>query len=131
MVYLMLQLLAWLALSQAEIPVWLGALAWLGCLAHACRVIPGQIMLRRAGAFRGLRRGVFGWEIWSAAAGWQEIQLRPDSLALPALVVLRFRLASERRVRGLCIASDALPAQTHRRLRVRLKFSRRRWAVPE
>ena len=55
---------------------------------------------------------------------------RPDSLALPLAVVLRFRLVGERRVRGLCIPRDALTREAHRRLRVRLKFSRRRWAAP-
>ena len=38
--------------------------------------------------------------------------------------------AGERRVRGLCIPRDALTREAHRRLRVRLKFSRRRWAAP-
>ncbi|MDB6142473.1 MAG: hypothetical protein JWP80_1517, partial [Pseudomonas sp.] len=55
---------------------------------------------------------------------------------LPLAVVLRFRLVGKRglirgRVRGLCIPYDALPPEVHRRLRVRLKFSRRRWAAPE
>ena len=58
------------------------------------------------------------------------VALSPDSLALPLAVVLRFRLVGERRVRGLCIPRDALTREAHRRLRVRLKFSRRRWAAP-
>jgi toxin CptA len=45
-------------------------------------------------------------------------------------VVLRFRLPGERLGRGLCIPRDALPRELHRRLRLRLKFSRRRWAAP-
>lgn len=129
--YLSLQLLAWLALLLARIPALAGFLALAGCIGHAAWILSGPILLRRAGAYRGLRRTAFGWEIWSDAGGWQAIQLRPDSLALPALVVLRFRLAGQRRVRGLCIAADALPAAIHRRLRLRLKFSRRRWAAPE
>jgi toxin CptA len=46
------------------------------------------------------------------------------------LVVLRFRLVGERRVRSLCIPNDALAADVHRRLRVRLKFTRNRWVAP-
>ena len=51
--------------------------------------------------------------------------------ALPWAVVLHFRLSGERRVRGLCIPRDALARDVHRRLRVCLKFSRRRWQAPE
>jgi toxin CptA len=59
------------------------------------------------------------------------VQLRPDSLALPWAVVLHVRLPGERWVRGLCIPRDSLAREVHRRLRVRLKFSRRRWQAPE
>ena len=52
-------------------------------------------------------------------------------LALPLLVVLRFRLRDERRVRSICVPRDSQAADLHRRLRVRLTFSRRRWAAPE
>ena len=50
-------------------------------------------------------------------------------MALPQLVILRFRLADQRRVRSVCILRDSLDADTHRRLRLRLKFSRQRWAA--
>jgi toxin CptA len=130
-VCLLALLLACLALLGTQSPGWLRLLALTGCLAYAGWVIQGPILLRRATAFRGLRRTGGGWEVWSPAAGWQAIQLRPDSLALPALVVLRFRLAGEWRARGLCIPADALPAALHRQLRLRLKFSRRRWAAAE
>ncbi|MNV96441.1 hypothetical protein D3C71_1914520 [compost metagenome] len=94
-------------------------------------MLPRHILLSAPQAFSGLRCTADGWQLWSASGGWQVIQLRPDSLALPLLVVLRFRLAGERRVRGLCIAPDAMERDMHRRLRVRLKFSRRRWAAAE
>jgi toxin CptA len=129
--FLLALLLACVALLGTQVPSRLRLLVLLGCLAYAGWLITGPILLRRPSAFRGLRRTSAGWEIWSPAAGWQAIQLKPDSLALPALVVLRFRLAGEWRVRGLCIAADALPASLHRQLRLRLKFSRRRWAAPE
>jgi toxin CptA len=67
--------------------------------------------------------------VHSAAQGWQAIELHPDSLALPLIVLLRFRLAGQRRVRSACIARDSLARDQHRRLRVRLKFSRHRWVA--
>lgn len=130
-VYLLAQLLALATLILVDIPFWARGLGALGCLVHAGWVLPRQVLLSHPQAFSGLRRDDEGWQLWSRAGGWQAVQLRPDSLALPLAVVLRFRLAGERRVRGLCIPRDALARDAHRRLRVRLKFSRRRWAAPE
>lgn len=129
--YLLALSLAIVALLILPLPAWLRMLGLLSCLLHAGWVIPSHILLSRAGAWRGLRRDEQGWALWSRRGGWQPVQLRPDSLALPLLVVLRFRLPGQWLARGLCIPRDALPAEQHRRLRVRLKFSRRRWAAAE
>lgn len=129
--YLVILALALLAPWLAAVPLWLKALALVLCLAHAAWALPRHILLSSPDAWRGLRRDALGWQLWSAAQGWQPVQLRPDSLALPLAVVLRFRLPGERLSRGLCIPRDALPREQHRRLRLRLKFSRRRWAEPE
>ena len=128
--YLATLSLALLALLLIDISPWLFAAGAGLCLAHAAWVLPRQILLRHAGAFTGLRRDEQGWQLYSESGGWQGVQLRPHSLALPLVVVLYFRLSGERRVRSLCIARDALPREAHRRLRTRLKFSRRRWAAP-
>lgn len=128
--YLALLALAAGALLAARLPAWLVASGLLMCLAHAAWVLPRKILLSHAGAPRGLRHDAGGWQVWSVRDGWQPIQLRPDSLALPLAVLLRFRLRGERFSRSLCIPWDALDAQSHRRLRVRLRFSRRRWAAP-
>ena len=123
--------LALLCVALLDVPEVWRWLAWLACLGHAMWVLPRHVLLSHRQAFRGLRRSGGGWSLWRQADGWQAVQLRPDSLALPWVVVLRFRLPGERFSRGLCIARDALPAEQHRRLRVQLKFSRRRWAAPE
>ena len=128
--YVLIQLLALLSLWLVDIPLWARGLGMACCLAHAGWVVPQQLLLHGPGCYSALRHVAEGWQVYSDAAGWQPIQLRPDSLALPLIVVLRFRLAGQRRVRALCIARDSLPADVHRRLRVRLKFSRRRWAAP-
>ena len=129
--YLLAQLFALGSLFLLSIPVWASLLGVFGCLLHGFWVLPRQILLTHPQAFCGLRRDADGWQLWSRAGGWQPVQLRPDSLALPLVVVLRFRLRDERRVRAICVPRDAQAADVHRRLRVRLKFSRRRWAVPE
>lgn len=100
------------------------------CLLHGLWVLPRQILLRHPRAYGALRHDDDGWQLWSPEQGWQRVQLRPDSLALPALIVLRFRLPGSRFSRGLCLPADSLDAQAHRRLRLRLRFSRDRWAAP-
>jgi len=128
--YLAVLALALLAPWLADIPFWSKLLSPLPCLAHAAWVLPRHVLLTAPQAITGLRRDALGWHLYSAASGWQAVQLRPDSLALPLAVVLRYRVPGQRFSRGLCIAHDALAPELHRRLRLRLKFSRRRWAEP-
>lgn len=129
--YLLAQTFALGALFLLSIPLWAHLLGASACLLHGVWVLPRQILLSHPRAFCGLRRDADGWQLWNQAAGWQAVQLRPDSLALPLIVVLRFRLRGEWRVRSICVPRDSQVADVHRRLRVRLKFSRRRWAVSE
>ncbi len=82
-----------------------------------------QLPGRRA----GLRHSAQGWQLWSAQHGWRSIQLRADSMATPALVLLRYRCARHWIYRSVLIPADSLSQDSHRRLRVRLKFSRQRW----
>ena len=129
--YLLAQALALCALFLLVLPFWASLLGAAACLIHAVWVLPRQILLSHPKAFCRLRRDADGWQLWNQADGWQPVQLRPDSLALPLIVVLRFRLRGERWVRSICVPRDAQAVDLHRRLRVRLKFSRRRWAAPE
>jgi toxin CptA len=129
--YLLAQAFALGALFLLSIPVWASLLAAFGCALHGFRVLPRHILLSHPTAFCGLRRDADGWQVWNQANGWQAVQLCRDSLALPLIVVLRFRLRGEWRVRSICVPRDAQTADVHRRLRVRLKFSRCRWAAPE
>ena len=128
--YLVAQAFALGALYLLAIPLWASLPGALCCLLHGAWALPRQILLTHPQAFRGLRRDADGWQLWNQAKGWQAVQLRPDSLALPLIVVLRFRLRGERRLRTICVPRDSQAADLHRRLRVRLKFSRRRWAAP-
>jgi toxin CptA len=127
--YLLAQSSALGALLLVDLPY--SSLGLLLCLAHAAWVIPRHIRLTHRSSIRGLRRDESGWQLWSEARGWHRVQLRPDSLALPLIVVLRYRVQGEWAVRSICVPKDSQAADVHRRLRVRLKFSRRRWLAPE
>nr|WP_186350881.1 hypothetical protein [Pseudomonas proteolytica] len=128
--YLLAQVLALGALYLLAVPLWITVLGVLACLAHALWTLPRHIRLTHRSSVRGLRRNADGWQLWSAARGWHAVQLCPDSLALPLIVVLRYRLPGEWRVRSVCVPHASQAADVHRRLRVRLKFSRRRWLAP-
>lgn len=130
MLYLLVLAAAVVALLVLPVPPWLQWLGVLFCLGHAAWVLPTHILLYSARAWRGLRHDESGWALWNRLEGWQPIQLRPDSLALPIAVVLRFRRPGQAFSRGVCIPRGSLSAEQHRRLRVRLKFSRGRWAEP-
>ena len=127
--YLLAQLFALGALLSLDLHY--SSLGVLVCLAHAAWVLPRHVLLTHRSSVRGLRRDESGWQLWSATRGWHGVQLRPDSLALPLIVVLRYRVPGQWWVRSICVPADSQAADLHRRLRVRLKFSRRRWLAPE
>lgn len=129
--YVSVLLLAIVTLLVLPVPLWLQVTGLLLCLLHAAWVVPSRILLWRDSSWRGMRHDRHGWSLWSRRLGWQPIQLLPDSLALPLVVVLRFKVPGEWFARGLCIPRGAMSVEQHRRLRLRLKFSRRRWAAPE
>lgn len=134
--YLGAQALALVAVYFLNIPVWIKLIGALLCLWHAVRHLRRSVLLSDDRAYTGLRRDGDGWQLWSDRSGWHPVKLQRDSMALPSIVVLRFRLTAGRWidrwwVKSVCIASDSLAPDIHRRLRLRLKFSRRRWAAPE
>lgn len=58
-------------------------------------------------------------EVWRAAA-WRPVQPRPDCVALPWLIVLRWR--EGKKSNSLALPFDALPGDDHRHLRVWLRW---------
>ncbi len=127
--YLTVQALALGTLLLAALPGWLVAGMVLACLGHACWALPRRILLSHPGAVTGLRCGPGGWQLYTRATGWQPVRLCRDSVALPRLVVVRYVPQGARLGRSQCIPFDAMPPDAHRRLRVRLKFSRQRWTA--
>ncbi|MFI8483053.1 protein YgfX [Pseudomonas sp. NPDC078700] len=142
MFYLCIQLLALIAIWVVDLQLWARASATLFCALHAAWVVPRYLSLAAPEALTALRRVDDDWQLWSAGQGWRSVRLLPDSLALPWVIVLRFRWAEPgsaskaahtkmkhtQMAHTLCIPRDAMADAEHRRLRVRLKFSPRRWA---
>ncbi len=110
--YLAAQFGAVLALLLADIPLHWKTLGLSLGLLHACWVVPRQILLRAPDSVRALRHNAEGWQLWSEREGFQPVQLMPDSLALPRLIVLRFRRPGDWLARSVCIPADALGAES-------------------
>lgn len=107
---------------QIAWPLQLLGLPLLGVLAWRSR--------HPAGRWRGLRHDGHGWSLDAADGSWKPVQLLPDSLVTRAFICLHVRIPGRFRREALLIPADALPAEQHRRLRVRLRFSRGRWQAP-
>jgi toxin CptA len=113
-----------------QLPAWARLALLTGCLAHGAWVLPRHVLLTAASAISGVRRTPQGWAVFSRRKGWQAVQLLPDSMALPQVVILRYRVPGQWWARSACVPADALGADTHRRLRLRLRWSRHRFAPP-
>ncbi|TWI58780.1 toxin CptA [Pseudomonas duriflava] len=123
--------LALVGLWLAAIPVWLSIVGTLFCMVHAGWYVPNGILFRNEQSPRRVRHDAEGWHLWSPQQGWQPVRLHRDSMALPLLIILRYRYPGQHWTRSVCIPADALAPEHHRRLRLRLRFARQRWAVPE
>ncbi|HZJ95668.1 MAG TPA: protein YgfX [Thiopseudomonas sp.] len=116
-----------LAVLLSATPVWLKISVGLLLLLHAT-YLGVQTLRRDQPANRGgIRYTAQGWQLWSAQQGWRSVQLDASSMAIPALVLLRYKTPQQYVYRSVVIAADCLTADQHRQLRVRLKFSRQRW----
>lgn len=125
--YLALTLLALMASFILAVPALLRLVLVLGSLVHVGWCLPRQVLLSHPRAITGVRIGPRGSAVYSRALGWQPVQLQRDSVVLPWLVILRYRLPGQRWVRSVCVPGDGLAVEAHRRLRVRLTFSRGRF----
>lgn len=128
--YLSMFSLALVAVACADLPVWARLLGVLACLAHAGWVLPRHVLLARSSSVRGLRLDADGWRLRRHDGEWFPVHLSPDSLALPVAVLLVYRCEGALIGRGLCIPADSLDGESHRRLRMHLRFNRHRWTAP-
>lgn len=107
---------AGLALGLADLPVTfqvVGTTLLTASALHYWRSRPGlRLRCKADGAL----------ECWRGEA-WQRVEVHPDAVVLPWLVVLAWR--EKGKTRRLMIPRDALAAEEHRHLRVWLKWRAR------
>ncbi len=120
---LLLHLAALAALFLAEVPP-LARVAGVLLLAVSLTRLPSPALELGLRAHRDGRLEI------RRDATWKRVALRPDSVALPWLIVLRWR--EDSRHHHLVLPGDALSRDEHRRLRVWLRWKARfADAVPE
>ena len=118
----LLAVVAALGLLGSSLPQPAGAGLAIWCLAWALRQF-GQNRTA-AGYRRGLRYGRgAGWQLWTAAKGWQDIEIGAGSLVTWRLVVLRVRHPGHRVSKALLLPADVMDTQSHRRLRLWLRLT--------
>lgn len=75
-----------------------------------------------AQAPRALRLSASGWHILQGGH-WHSVRIQASSVVHPLLIVVHYRAETHSFSRSLCLPADSLDADTHRRLRVRLRFA--------
>lgn len=122
--HMLLAVLALAALTASSLPAvpCAGLIVWLAGWAG------WRSWQQRQGVQAGYRYGLRylprqGWQLWQARSGWRAVRIMQGTLVTPQLVVLRYRLAGQYRTRSLAVSADMLPADSHRRLRVRLRLT--------
>ena len=129
LVYGALWLLAVISVGLSGMDVPLKALLWVFCVMHVRWVLPRHLLLSHPTAITGIKCEQNQWFVYSKALDWQAVRLCKSSVALPLIIVLKVKARNQWFSQALCIPKDALASDSHRRLRVRLKFSRQRWTA--
>ncbi len=112
--------LALAAIGLAALPAWVRLVLGAGVIGLATR---GWKIAGRRERLRAVADGRL--QCSDGQGGWSDIEVQGDSLVSPALVVLRYRTAADRRVRSLALLPDSAEADDLRRIRVSLRWLRR------
>ena len=124
-------LLACLAVYQSALSLLPRILCVLLVCSYAPWIWPRQISLQHPHSVTGLRFDSDGWHILRRDGSEAAAQLLADTYVSAMLTVVRLREQGRWRAVLVVLASDAASEESLRRLRLRLRFSRQRWAVVE
>ncbi|AQZ93329.1 hypothetical protein ACFSB1_11695 [Halopseudomonas phragmitis] len=128
---LVVSLLACLALYRSALPglgVLLGIILVLG---YCLWLWPRQVSLRHAQSVTGLRFDSQGWHVLRRDGSEADVSLQADTYVSAFLTVVRLREPGRWRPVSVILPADAASEDALRRLRLRLRFSRQRWAAAE
>lgn len=128
---LLLTLLALVALFRSAMPVLEAALCMTGVLVYCGWIWPRQVSLRHAQSITGLRFDSHGWHLLRRDGSETGANLQPDTFVSAFLTVVRLREPGRLFPVSVILPADSASEDSLRRLRLRLRFSRQRWAAAE
>ena len=102
-------------------------LLWVYCL----WIWPRQVSLRHADSVTGLRFDSEGWHVLRRDGTERAASLLGDTYVSALLTVVRLRQPGRWLPVSVILPADAAAEDALRRLRLRLRFSRQRWAAAE
>src|SRR5690554_5845124 len=124
-------MLGCMALYRSALPPVPAALCAVLLWAYCFWVWPRQVSLRHADSVTGLRFDSQGWHILRHDGTKMGARLLADTYVSALLTVVRLRQPGRWLPISVILPADAATEDSLRRLRLRLRFSRQRWAAAE
>jgi len=124
-------MLGCMALYRSALPPVPAALCAVLLWAYCFWVWPRQVSLRHADSVTGLRFDSQGWHILRRDGTEMGARLLADTYVSALLTVVRLRQPGRWLPISVILPADAATEDSLRRLRLRLRFSRQRWAAAE
>ena len=128
---ILLTMLGCMALYRSALPPLPAALCAVLLWAYCFWVWPRQVSLRHADSVTGLRFDSQGWHILRRDGTEMGARLLADTYVSALLTVVRLRQPGRWLPISVILPADAATEDSLRRLRLRLRFSRQRWAAAE
>lgn len=128
---LLITSLALVALFRSALPVVGVGLCMTAVLVYCWWLWPRQVSLRHAQSVTGLRFDSHGWHLLRRDGSEAGADLQPDTFVSAFLTVVRLREPGRLMPVSVILPADSAPEDALRRLRLRLRFSRQRWAAAE
>ncbi|MBL4834917.1 MAG: hypothetical protein JKY26_13180 [Pseudomonas sp.] len=123
--------LACAALLRSGLPPLLAIACTLAVVGYGIWVWPRQVSLRHAHSVTGLRFDSQGWHVMRRDGSETAARLLADTFVSAFLTVVRLREPGRWLAVSVILPADAAAEDALRRLRLRLRFSRQRWAAAE
>lgn len=128
---ILLTMLGCAALYRSALPALPASLCALLLWMYCAWIWPRQVSLRHADSVTGLRFDSEGWHVLRRDGSERGARLLADTYVSALLTVVRLRQPGRWLPISVILPADAAAEDSLRRLRLRLRFSRQRWAAAE
>lgn len=128
---ILLTLLGCMALYRSALSTLPSLLGVMGLWVYCVWIWPRQVSLQHADSVTGLRFDSEGWHVLRRDGSERGARLLGDTYVSALLTVVRLRQPDRWLPVSVILPADAASEDSLRRLRLRLRFSRQRWAAAE